>query len=128
MRCFVAVELPLPMCEEIGRLQSSIATDGLRLVRAELVHVTIKFLGDVPQENVGQVAEALGRVKAAPFPVRPGSPHRVPHDAPGVAYRPSSIRSGMRSWDTMSAHVSRSTAISARPPVTNTTAGRGRRL
>jgi len=70
MRCFVAVELPLPMREEIGRLQSSIATDGLRLVRAELVHVTLKFLGDVPQEKVGPVAEALGRVMAAPFPVR----------------------------------------------------------
>jgi len=70
MRCFVAVELPLPMREEIGRLQSHIATNGLRLVRAELVHVTIKFLGDVPQENVGPVAEALGKVRFAPFPVR----------------------------------------------------------
>jgi 2'-5' RNA ligase len=58
------------MREEIGRLQSHIATNGLRLVRAELVHVTIKFLGDVPQENVGPVAEALGKVRFAPFPVR----------------------------------------------------------
>ncbi len=70
MRCFVAVELPRPMREEIGRLQSRIATDGLRLVKAELVHVTIKFLGEVPLEKVGAVTEALGRVKAAPFPVR----------------------------------------------------------
>ena len=70
MRCFVAVELPLPMREEIGRLQSRIATDGLRLVRAELVHVTIKFLGDVPEENVGPVTEALGKVTFTPFPVR----------------------------------------------------------
>jgi RNA 2',3'-cyclic 3'-phosphodiesterase len=70
MRCFVAVELPRPMREEIGRLQSRIATKGLRLVRPELVHVTIKFLGEVPQEDVGLVAEALGRVKASPFPAR----------------------------------------------------------
>ncbi|MFA6371518.1 MAG: RNA 2',3'-cyclic phosphodiesterase [Methanothrix sp.] len=70
MRCFVAVELPSLMREEIGRLQSRIATNGLRLVRPELVHVTIKFLGDVPQEKVGAVAEALGRIKADPFPVR----------------------------------------------------------
>ncbi len=70
MRCFVAVELPRPMREEIGRLQSRITTDGLRLVKAELVHVTIKFLGEVPQEKVGAVTEALGRVKAAPFPAR----------------------------------------------------------
>ena len=70
MRCFVAVELPLPMREEIGRLQSRIATDGLRLVKPELVHITIKFLGDVPQEKVGAVTEALGKVTFAPFPVR----------------------------------------------------------
>ena len=53
MRCFVAVELPLAMREEIGRLHSRIATEGLRLVRPDLVHVTIKFLGDVPQEKAG---------------------------------------------------------------------------
>ena len=70
MRCFVAVELPGHMREEIGRLQGGIATDGLRLVKPELVHITIKFLGDVPQEKVGQVAEALGKVTFAPFPVR----------------------------------------------------------
>jgi 2'-5' RNA ligase len=58
------------MREEIGRLQSCIATKGLRLVRPELVHVTMKFLGDVPLEDVERVAEALRRVKAAPFPAR----------------------------------------------------------
>jgi 2'-5' RNA ligase len=58
------------MREEIGRLQSRIATDGLRLVKPELVHVTIKFLGDVPDGNVGHVTDALGRVTFAPFPVR----------------------------------------------------------
>lgn len=66
----MAVELPLSMREEIGRLNSRIATDGLRLVRPELVHITIKFLGDVPQEKVGSVAEVLGRVKVASFPVQ----------------------------------------------------------
>jgi len=70
LRCFVAVELPPPMREEIGRLQSRIATNGLRLVRPELVHVTIKFLGDVPQEMVGNVTGALGKVKASPFPAK----------------------------------------------------------
>ena len=53
IRCFVAVELPAPMREEIGRLQGQIAVEGLRPVRPELVHVTIKFLGDVPEGKVG---------------------------------------------------------------------------
>jgi len=70
IRCFVAVDLPDEMREEIGRLQSGIATQGLRLVRPELVHVTIKFLGDVPEEKVDRVKEALSTVKAAPFTAR----------------------------------------------------------
>ena len=66
----MAIELPLSMRDEIRRLQNVIATGGLRLVQPELVHITIKFLGDVPQEKMGAVTEALGRVKAAPFTVR----------------------------------------------------------
>jgi RNA 2',3'-cyclic 3'-phosphodiesterase len=70
IRCFVAVELPQSLRAEIGRLHSLIATEGLRLVRAQLVHITLKFLGDVPSESVGAVAKALGGVKAAQFSVR----------------------------------------------------------
>jgi RNA 2',3'-cyclic 3'-phosphodiesterase len=70
IRCFVAVELPALMREEIGLLQERIATEGLRLVRPEMVHVTIKFLGDVPEGMVLKVSEALAKVKVAPFDAR----------------------------------------------------------
>jgi len=70
VRCFVAVELPPSIRQEIGLLHSRIATEGLRLVRPDLVHITLKFLGDVPQGRVDAVEQALGAVKAAPFPVR----------------------------------------------------------
>ena len=68
IRCFVAVDLPGEMLDAIGRLQSQIATEGLRLVRPELVHVTIKFLGDVPEAKLERVKEALSKVVMAPFP------------------------------------------------------------
>ena len=68
IRCFVAVDLPGEMLDAIGRLQSQIATEGLRLVRPELVHVTIKFLGDVPDAKLDRVNDALGKVIVAPFP------------------------------------------------------------
>jgi 2'-5' RNA ligase len=70
VRCFVAVELPTSFRQEIGLLHSRIATEGLRLVRPDLVHITLKFLGDVPEERVNAVAAALGEVKAAPFAAR----------------------------------------------------------
>ena len=70
IRCFVAVEIPPEMREEIGRLQSQIATEGLRIVRPDLVHVTLKFLGDVPEGRVQTVSDALSKVRAAPFVAR----------------------------------------------------------
>jgi 2'-5' RNA ligase len=68
IRCFVAVDLPGEMRDAIGRLQSRIATKGLRLVQPELVHVTIKFLGEVPETKVERVTDALSKVTIAPFP------------------------------------------------------------
>lgn len=70
IRCFVAVDIPQEMREQIGLLEGSIATEGLRLVRPELVHVTLKFLGDVPDSKVERVKEALAAVKPAPFTAR----------------------------------------------------------
>jgi len=70
IRCFVAVDLPEEMREKVGPLQSKIATEGLRRVRPDLVHITIKFLGDVPAEKVERVKEALAAVRAAPFTAR----------------------------------------------------------
>jgi 2'-5' RNA ligase len=67
VRSFVAVDLPASMHADIEGIQREIATNGLRLVKPGLVHVTLKFLGDVPEEGIDKVAEALGAVKAAPF-------------------------------------------------------------
>jgi len=70
IRCFVAVDLPEGMREEIGRIQSRIATEGLRLVRLELVHITLKFLGEVPEERVARIVEALNGIRTPPFSAR----------------------------------------------------------
>jgi len=67
VRCFVAVDLPESMHEEVGRLQQQIALEGLRLVRPELVHVTLKFLGEVPEGMIGAISQALESVKGRPF-------------------------------------------------------------
>jgi 2'-5' RNA ligase len=70
IRCFVAVELPIKMREEIGILQGQIAKESLRLVQPELMHVTLKFLGDLPKERVVRIVEALDKVRVNPFSVR----------------------------------------------------------
>lgn len=67
----VAVGLPASFRQEIDGLHSRIATEGLRLVRADLVHITLKFLGDVPEKDLGSVAAALrGRSRRHHFRYR----------------------------------------------------------
>jgi RNA 2',3'-cyclic 3'-phosphodiesterase len=70
LRCFVAVDIPIEMREEIRRLQGQIAMEGIRLVRPELVHVTLKFLGDQSEERVGGIIEALAKIRVKPFSAR----------------------------------------------------------
>ncbi len=70
LRSFVAVDLPASMHADIEAIQREIATNGLRLVRPELVHVTLKFLGDVPEEKIDKISEALGAINVAPFTAR----------------------------------------------------------
>lgn len=67
VRSFVAVDMPSSMRTGIEGIQKEIATEGLRLVRPELVHVTLKFLGDVPENRIDKLSEALRSISMAPF-------------------------------------------------------------
>jgi 2'-5' RNA ligase len=70
MRCFVAVELPPELRDGIERVQKEVALPGLRLVKPEQVHLTLKFLGEVQEAKIDAVARALLSVRAAPFQAR----------------------------------------------------------
>jgi len=61
-RLFVAVELPGPAVEALGQLQHELQRHlprGLRWVRPEGIHLTLKFLGETPRERVPAITEAL---------------------------------------------------------------------
>ena len=61
-RLFVAVELPGPVLEAVGRLQHELQRHvprGMRWVRPEGIHLTLKFLGETPRERVPAIAEVL---------------------------------------------------------------------
>ncbi len=72
IRSFVAVDLPDSMREEIAKVQKEMDLPGVRLVKPGLIHVTIKFLGDVPLPKVDRVVEALGGVRRPAFTARVG--------------------------------------------------------
>jgi len=72
IRSFVAVELPASMRDEIAKVQEEIDLLGVRLVNPDLIHVTIKFLGDVPLPKVDRVVESLKGVRRPAFTARVG--------------------------------------------------------
>lgn len=60
MRCFVAIELPEDVRERLARLQSDLSELDrvVRWTRPEQIHLTLKFLGEVPDDQVAGVGEA----------------------------------------------------------------------
>ncbi len=65
VRAFVAADLPPEVVNELARLVSALAearVRGLRPVRPEGVHLTLKFLGSVPQSEVPAVTSAISSV------------------------------------------------------------------
>ena len=67
VRAFVAVDLP----EDVERAMGSAAQrlrdariEGLRAVRPEGIHLTLKFLGDVPESRVDEIGRAVSEAVA----------------------------------------------------------------
>lgn len=67
IRTFIAVELPEKFANEIQRIGSMIKIPGVKLVEPRLVHITLKFLGDIHEDKVEPIASALSQIKCKPF-------------------------------------------------------------
>jgi len=61
IRTFICFEIPAAVKEQIVKLQNELRSygRGVRWVNPEGIHLTLKFLGDVPEENIGNIAEAV---------------------------------------------------------------------
>lgn len=64
MRCFIAIELDADVRTTLTRLQRNLtlADVPVRWVRPEQMHITLKFLGDVPAEAVTSIGQAMAEV------------------------------------------------------------------
>ena len=90
LRVFFA--LPLPADRQaavagwIERLRARPQGDAVRWVRPEGLHLTLRFLGNVPTEDVPQLVEAVREKTAAtePFTLKLGAPEAFPAKRPQV--------------------------------------------
>ena len=60
MRTFIAVELPENIKNKIGELQAPLKKTNafVSWVKPENIHITLKFLGEVPEEKINEVFSA----------------------------------------------------------------------
>ena len=69
MRLFVAAEVPEKIKERMGELEAELPSEGLKKVNPLLMHITLKFLGEVEDAKVPGVEAGLSSVEFAPFNV-----------------------------------------------------------
>jgi 2'-5' RNA ligase len=68
MRCFIAIDLNEKIRRQLAKLQqelqkkADVKTGDVKWVRPDLVHLTLKFLGEVRDENIAEVCKAVGDV------------------------------------------------------------------
>jgi RNA 2',3'-cyclic 3'-phosphodiesterase len=68
MRLFIALDIDDSIRERITRFMEGVrgfAPDA-RWVRPESLHVTLKFIGEKPDDSIGEIERALSEIKAPP--------------------------------------------------------------
>ncbi|HXG41345.1 MAG TPA: RNA 2',3'-cyclic phosphodiesterase [Dehalococcoidia bacterium] len=72
-RLFVALELPPPVLEALASVQAALKAqglEGLRWVRPQGIHLTLKFLGETPSSRLDELLRALEEAAAGTGPLR----------------------------------------------------------
>jgi RNA 2',3'-cyclic 3'-phosphodiesterase len=71
MRVFIAVDLPNEIRQELAELERQLkpSTDTARWVAPESIHITLKFIGEVPEKRVEDVDAALTGLTWKPFTI-----------------------------------------------------------
>ncbi len=68
LRLFIALPLPAPLRDELAALSLAAPAEGLRWTKPENLHVTLLFLGSVPESEVPVLITRLSEVNdIAPF-------------------------------------------------------------
>jgi len=75
VRTFVALELSGEIRERLKEAQQVLRGSFARLtfVDPALIHITVKFLGEVDEKRLVQVQDALKTIRFTPFPVAAGN-------------------------------------------------------
>ncbi len=106
MRLFVALELPEEVKDRLASLTGGLP--GVRWVRPENYHLTLRFIGEVPGYMAHELDLALANIRAKPFELslsglgtfekagRVQSLHVVAERTPGLAHLQTKIETALQ--------------------------------
>jgi RNA 2',3'-cyclic 3'-phosphodiesterase len=69
-RTFIAIDLPREIINEVERVQGELQKKNIfhgKLTEPENLHLTLKFLGEISEEQIGKVKEKLKEVRFSKF-------------------------------------------------------------
>lgn len=67
MRCFISINLPKEIEEEIGKIQEELPDFYGKKTELENLHLTLKFLGEINEDKIEEVKNELREVKFERF-------------------------------------------------------------
>ena len=70
MRAFIAIELSPEIKDSLEQIQSHLKYSGadVKWIETGNIHLTLKFLGDITEENCGKIKSILGEISRATKP------------------------------------------------------------
>jgi len=69
-RCFISINLPQEVVEEIVKIQKQLEKQNLftgKFTEPENLHLTLKFLGEIDEEKIGEIKKKLSKIKLNSF-------------------------------------------------------------
>ncbi|MBI4361813.1 MAG: RNA 2',3'-cyclic phosphodiesterase, partial [Euryarchaeota archaeon] len=70
VRAFLAVEIPPDLRASLWGLSAGLERLPVKRVEAENIHITLKFLGELPEERLARVEETLVSLSLPTFEAR----------------------------------------------------------
>ncbi len=65
IRTFICIDFPDEVVKEVARVQSIVSKKRFagKLTELENIHLTLKFLGDISEENIDSIKEILSKIR-----------------------------------------------------------------
>ncbi|MCL5675138.1 MAG: RNA 2',3'-cyclic phosphodiesterase [Candidatus Marsarchaeota archaeon] len=69
-RVFLAIDLPEEIRTTLGAASQALKTNGVTVVRQDLYHITLQFIGNADEDGIERIKEAMGQAESKAFMVK----------------------------------------------------------